>query len=478
MLMFGAGPAAAHPLGNFSVNRSSGLVVGAAGLEIDFVEDLAEIPTVQVTPSVDSDGNGQLGTAELRSYASRACAAAAAGMRVRVGQLRVPLSVRRASAELRPGAAGLPTLLLECRLQGGYRSLPAGESISFRDTGAGLRQGWNEVTAVGDEATLRDSDVPRVSPSKRLSAYPADLLSGPPDVRSAQLRVDPGGPAAAGAGDSVVGGFVPRVTDRLSTAFTGLVGHRLSAGGILLALLIAFGLGAAHALAPGHGKTMMAGYLLGRSGAGGWAAATVAATVAFTHTVGVLVLAMLATAATAVAPSAALPVLAMISGLLVFVVGAGLLRGELRRRRSDGHHGPDHNHDHSHPHQHLHPYEHLHPHPHPGTRALGRRGLVGIGIAGGLVPSPSALVVLLGTVALGRAVYGVALVFAFGVGLATTLALVGLLAARGGTALARLGQRRLPRWPQRLLPLAGAGTVIVVGLALTVRGVVESVTAL
>lgn len=94
------------------------------------------------------------------------------------------------------------------------------------------------------------------------------------------------------------------------------------------------------------------------------------------------------------------------------------------------------------------------------------------------MPSPSALVVLLGTTALGRAAYGVALVVAFGIGLATTLAVVGLLAARGGTALSRLSKRRLPDWPQRLLPLAGAGTVVAVGLALTLRGLVASVAVL
>jgi len=319
---------------------------------------------------------------------------------------------------------------------------------------------------------LRRSDVPRSSPSRRLSAYPADLLSAPPDVRGARLTVQPGGPAAGNVGDAEAGGVVTRVADRFSDAFTGLVGHRLSAGWVLLALLIAMGLGAGHALAPGHGKTMMAGYLLGRSRAGTRAAVTVATTVAVTHTAGVFLLALLATAATALAPSTALPVLAMISGLLVLVVGAGLLRDEVRRRRRHTHHHHDHHH-------HDHGHDHAHPHPHGSEpRIPGRRGLIGMGIAGGLVPSPSALVVLLGTTALGRAAYGVALVVAFGIGLATTLAIVGLLAARSGTALARLGERRLPAWPQRLLPLAGAGTVVAVGLALTLRGLFASVAVL
>lgn len=481
-VVLGASPASAHPLGNFSVNRSSGLIVGVTGLEIDFVEDLAEIPTVQVSPAVDRDGDGRLGTAELRAYAPRACAGVAAGMRVHVGGARVQLSVQRASAELRPGAAGLPTLLLQCRLRAGYRSLSAGTSVTFSDPGAGRRQGWNEVTARGDGTLLR-SDVPRSSPSNRLSAYPAELLSDPPDVRGARLTATPGGSALAGDRETDTGAVVNRVADRLSTAFTGLVGHRLSVGWVLLALLIALALGAAHALAPGHGKTMMAGYLLGRSRAGVRAAVTVAGTVALTHTASVLVLAVLATAATALAPRTILPILGMISGLLVLAVGGGLLRGELRRRRhSKADHGHGHGHDDSHGHHggHSHGHDHPHPHvhPHAGGTVPGRGGLIGLGLAGGLVPSPSALVVLLGTVAIGRAAYGVALVLAFGIGLAITLALVGLLAARGGTALARLGQRRLPRWPQRLLPVVGAATVLAAGLALTLRGVFASVAVL
>ncbi len=473
IVVLGAGAASAHPLGNVSVNRYSGLQVGPSSLRVDFAEDLAEIPTVQVTPRIDRNGDGRLAAAEVQAYAPAACRSAAVGMRVVVGGSTVRLSVdpdsNATSARLRPGAAGLPTLLLRCDLVGRYPTLTAGSRLIYQDTLAGHRQGWSEVTAVGDRTTLRRSDVPASSPSRRLSSYPTDLLSSPLDVRGATMLVDPGGrPSGAIIGGAAGSGLVPRVTDRLSAVFTGLVGHRLSIEWVLTALLIAFGLGAAHAVAPGHGKTMMAGYLLGRRDGGRRAALTVAGTVTVTHTAGVLLLGLLATATTAVAPRSVFPLLGTASGLLVAVVGAVLLRGQVRRR-----HAHDHAHDHDHDHG-----GHSHPHPHRPPAAPGRTGLIGMGIAGGLVPSPSALVVLLGATALGRAAYGVALVVAFGVGLASTLTLVGLLAARAGDRLAAVGQRHRLRWPSRVLPLAGAATVFTVGLALTARGLAASLAVL
>jgi ABC-type nickel/cobalt efflux system permease component RcnA len=213
---------------------------------------------------------------------------------------------------------------------------------------------------------------------------------------------------------------------------------------------------------------MMAAYLVGRRDGGRRTAMTVAGTVTVTHTAGVLLLGLLATATTALAPRSAFPLLATASGLLVAAVGAVLVRGQVRLRHPAHDHAHDHGHDH----------HHEHPHPHGATVAPGRGGLIGMSIAGGLVPSPSALVVLLGAMALGRAAYGVALVVAFGVGLASTLTLVGMLAARAGDRLAAASQHRMLRWPNRVLPVAGAATVLTVGLALTARGLAASLAVL
>ena len=258
--------------------------------------------------------------------------------------------------------------------------------------------------------------------------------------------------------------------DRATAAFTALVGERsLSPGFALVALLLAVGLGAAHALAPGHGKTVMAAYLVGLRGTLRQAA-TIGATVTLTHTAGVLLLGLVLTTSRAVASERVYPWLGLGSGLLLAGVGIGLL---VRARPGHGH---------PHPHEHPDP-DHPHPHDHdhagvvPGAgRPLGWRGLVALGLAGGLVPSPSAVVVLLGGIALGQAWFGVALVLAYGLGMAATLTGVGLLLAHlrtrmdrrlrvpAGSVLGRIG---------RLLPAVTASVIVLVGLGLAASGAAQ-----
>jgi nickel/cobalt exporter len=255
--------------------------------------------------------------------------------------------------------------------------------------------------------------------------------------------------------------------DRATAAFTALVGERsLSPGFALVALLLAVGLGAAHALAPGHGKTVMAAYLVGLRGTLRQAA-TIGATVTLTHTAGVLLLGLVLTTSRAVASERVYPWLGLGSGLLLAGVGVGLL---VRARPGHGH-----------PHPHEHEPGPSHPHDHPGAvpgvgRPLGWRGLVALGLAGGLVPSPSAVVVLLGGIALGQAWFGVALVLAYGLGMAATLTGVGLLLAHlrtrmdrrlrvpAGSVLGRIG---------RLLPAATASVIVLVGLGLAASGAAQ-----
>jgi nickel/cobalt transporter (NicO) family protein len=234
-----------------------------------------------------------------------------------------------------------------------------------------------------------------------------------------------------------------------------------SPGIAVVAVLLAVALGAAHALAPGHGKTVMAAYLVGLRGTLGQAV-TIGATVTVTHTAGVLILGLVLSTTRAVASERVYPWLGLGSGLLLAAVGVGLLA----RAR------PGHGHAHPHGPGHGQPHDHGHGHP-PAGPPLGRRGLVALGLAGGLVPSPSAVVVLLGGIALGRAWFGVALVLAYGLGMAATLTGVGLLLARlrtrldrrlhlpAGSLLTRLG---------RLLPAATASVIVLVGLALAIQG--------
>jgi hypothetical protein len=257
--------ASAHPLGNFSVNRYHGLVVEPGRLLIDEVKALAEIPTTQAAPRIDADRDGSLSDAELAAWAPAACSQAAAELRISVQGRAVPATVAAATARRNPGQAGLPTLRVECGLVAALpRSAPLA-AIELTDRSP-AQPGWHEITARGDRMTLQSSDAPEQSRSARLTSYPKDALSSPLDQRHVSLGVRPGGPPLAQtreAGDSGaeqgIGRLLPRGADRLTQAFTALVARRsLTPGFAALALGVALALGGLHALAPGHGKTIMA----------------------------------------------------------------------------------------------------------------------------------------------------------------------------------------------------------------------------
>lgn len=445
--------ASGHPLGNFTVNQFSGLVLAPDELRLDYVVDHAEIPTFQLRPKIDRDGDGQLAAAELSAYAGATCGRLRSGLRAAVGDRPVSLRLQSARATLPPGQAGLPTLRLSCRyaapLQLGGLARIRYDNANFAD-----RVGWREITAVGDGTTLVSSNVPAASRSARLTAYPQGVAA-PLDLRSANLDLRLGGPRLAADPAAGVGGLLPRGVDRMTSAFLRLVGEvQLGFGLGLLAVLLALGLGGLHALAPGHGKTVMAAYLVARQGSLR-TALPIAVTVTITHTAGVLVLGVALTLSTALAPERLLPVLGTLSGLLLAGIGVGLLHSALRRPAARHQHGSGHWHHHE---------------PEQRQPPPARRSLVAMGFAGGLVPSPSALVVLLGAIALNRAWFGVALVLAYGAGMAATLTLAGLLLVRARSLLERRASRTLPRLLTRAIPVGTAGLITVIGLTLAARG--------
>jgi nickel/cobalt transporter (NicO) family protein len=464
----GAARAAAHPLGNFTVNAYSGLRVGPDRLVVDYVVDLAEIPAFQARQELDGDHDGRVGGAEAARWRDRECPRLAGGLRATLDGRPVPLAVTGSRLTFPEGVGGLATLRLECALAA---PLPAGRTLTYADGNQPGRVGWREITAVGDRTTLEAADVPATSASARLTVYPSDQLSSPLHQRTAALRFHLGGAGLSttpAAGTGAAGAVGRGGVDRVTAAFVALVGERSrSPGFAVVAVLLAVVLGAGHALAPGHGKTVMAAYLVGLRGTLGQAV-TIGATVTITHTAGVLLLGLVLSTTRAVASERVYPWLGLGSGLLLAAVGVGLLaRG--RPGRGHGHpHGPGH----PHPHPHDHGHGHGHGRPAAGP-ALGRRGLVALGLAGGLVPSPSAVVVLLGGIALGRAWFGVALVLAYGLGMAATLTGVGLLLARLRASMDR--RLQLPAGPLltrlgRLLPAATASVIVLAGLALAIQG--------
>ncbi|MET8897790.1 nickel transporter [Streptomyces albogriseolus] len=488
-----AAEASAHPLGNFTVNRYDGLVAAPGELRVHHVEDLAEIPATQAAPDLAGLGRD--------AWAGQRCSTAARESTVRADGRPAPLTVRDARVQVRPGQAGLDTLRVECRLTA---PLPRGRTVAvdFRAAGEDSGPGWREITAQGDRATLAASNVPESSLSARLTRYPQDRLASPPDTRTASLRVRPGGPAAeTDEADAPASAILPRGADRWTRALDDLVARRdLTVGFAALALLLAVVLGAMHALAPGHGKTLMAATAAAHGGRARMRdVLPMAASVTVTHTLGVVALGLLVTAGSAAAPSV-VAWLGVASGVLVTLAGAQLVRRALRQRGHHTHphphehehtpgHGHERTHDHSRPHERDHPHPHAHDHPrtslththggrthtHPAAPTL--RGTVLLGFAGGLVPSPSAVVVLVGAAALGHAWFGLLLVVAYGVGLALTLTAAGYAVVRAGGGVSRLLARR-PRWTsapwaalvRRSAPLGSACVVLILGAGLVFRG--------
>jgi ABC-type nickel/cobalt efflux system permease component RcnA len=448
-----------HPLGNFTVNRYDGLVVAAHELRVDHVQDLAEIPAAQVLQG----GTG------LGPWAARSCASAASGLEITVDGRPVRMAVRTATAHTSPGQAGLPTVRLECALAAPLTLRGGGTAIAFRDVAATGRVGWREVTAAGDGTTLRSADVPAASASARLTSYPKDLLSSPLDRRAASLTVTPGGPPLSASPGAGVSRVLPRGVDRLTQAFTGLIGRRaLSPGFALLALLIAVVLGGLHALAPGHGKTIMAAQAVSRGRRSLRDVIALGLTVTVTHTAGVLALALLIASGSTLVGPATFGWLGATSGILVAVAGVTLLR------RARGPHGHSHPHPHGHDHGgHGHAHDHDEDHHDAARPRMPQRGTVVLmGFAGGLLPSPSAVVVLLGAATVGHAWFGLLLVLAYGLGLALTLTSIGVFVTGAGRRLAtRLPslRERLPRLPVTWVPAGSAFLVVLLGLGLTVR---------
>ncbi len=543
LLLVNAPGASAHPLGNFTVNHYDGLHLYTDHVNDHAVEDVAEIPTLQRQGLIDTDGNGRLSDAERAAYAGRQCQAMARAVSVVVGGRRVVFAVTSSSYVERPGAIHLSAARLECDLSGPIRvSSRTGVQVDSSWDGAGV--GWHEVTAVGDGVALDRSPFQASSISRELRAYPNNLLSSPVDVRSGSFDVTPGAGSSTyqAARRLPVAGFLVRKLNGLATAFNDTVGAKhLTVGVGLLAVVLSVLLGAGHAFLPGHGKTIMAAYLVGRLGRLR-DVVTVGATVTITHTAGVLLLGLAISTTSAFAPTAAEQYLGVVSGLIVALVGVGLLVSALRRRRTPGvagalRGGPDVGEvvqelhldaadavpagavlraegggdvavlASAQPHEHPHPHEHEHPHDHGAsdeahdhaahdhgahdhgagahTHGFGRRhshappeggfsrgGLVGLCVAGGLVPSPSALLVLLAATALGRTVFGVVLVLGYGLGMAAALSAAGLLLVKLRGRLDRYADSpRLARADKLLaaLPVLTALLVFAVGSGLVLR---------
>lgn len=420
----------AHPLGNFTVNRYAGLDVAGRDIYVRYALDVAEIPTYQLGSEIRRPGYP---------------AVLARDLVLTLDGRRLPLRAIQSRATSRPGAGGLKTI----RLDVVYRARGHGAELVFRDASFPGRIGWREVTiGARDGARIATADVPPTSASDALRAYPVDVLRAPLDVSSARATIHLGSEAAL---QPTIGPSAR--PEHTPGGFESLIRQGdLSTGVLLASLLIAAFWGAAHALTPGHGKAMVAAYLVGTQGTPRHAI-VLGGTVTIAHTAGVFAVGFVTLGLSAfIVPEQLYPWLTLVSGVLVVLVGASVLRQRLRARRHERHHhGPDHAHGHDHHHH---------------DEALTSKGILGVGVAAGLLPCPSALVVLLSAIALHRVGLGLALIVAFSFGLAATITAIGLVAVFARRTFGRLS---LDGAVVRALPAASAALILAVGLVITAR---------
>jgi nickel/cobalt transporter (NicO) family protein len=520
----------AHPLGNFTINRYSRLEVQPALIRIRYVLDEAEIPTYQDMALLHPGGAPT--AAEQQRFLVARVEQLRANIHLTVdGQpLGIALEPDSAALSFPPGQGGLPLLRATAwfRADLGARIATGATVVDLVDDNYDDRLGWKEIVVRGlAGVAIQQSTATAVDQSDELRSYPQDMLSSPLDVRSAHFSFM----AAPGSGGGATGnllqprgrstGFLAATTD----AFTALISRQaLSLPFILFALLAAVVLGGVHALSPGHGKTIVGAYLVGSRGTARHAG-LLGLTVTITHTSGVFALGFLTLFASRyIVPERLYPWLSATSGLLVAVIGGWLLFVRLRAatrlpNAATGHRHAAHRpepaivsvsappladartqpHEQGQAHAHEHRHTHIYPmygssehgghahapdvqgvaHLHDGVShqhhlpagQITPRGLVALGVSGGLLPCPSALVVLLAAISLHRVAFGIVLVIAFSIGLAGVLTGIGLLLvyARGLFARFRL---ELGLW--RLLPAASAAVVLALGLAISLQAVAQS----
>ncbi|MBE9004049.1 sulfite exporter TauE/SafE family protein [Fortiea sp. LEGE XX443] len=458
--------AEAHPLGNFTINHYAGVQVAQDGVGIDYVLDMAEIPAFQEINQLDSNHNYKTEPGETVQYPAQKCDEVNSYLELLINKQPLVLALTKSAVEFPPGVGGLSTLRLSCSFQGSMELKSADKLVEFEDKFYSQRLGWREITVVTKGVPIQ-GNFNSNSISDRLRNYPNDLLSSPLDQRRISLQLNPSlvsSKQTLSPSVESTNRVDNALTGRSNDVFTSLItqeNHSLLT--ILIALAIAFFWGGLHALSPGHGKTVVGAYLVG-SRSKPQHALFLGLIVTITHTSGIFALGLVTLGTSQFMLTEQLyPWLSVVSGILVTVIGLNLLFNRLQ-----GHqvfHTHDHVHDnHVHSHHHHHDHSHVH-HAHSHHESsMNWSSTLALGISGGLLPCPSALVVLLSAIALGRIGFGLALVSAFSLGLAAVLTGIGLMLVYAKDRFEHL-PLQIPKI--KMLPIASALCITLIGLGIT-----------
>lgn len=430
-------PAAAHPLGNFTINHLVKIRVAGDRVYARYVLDLAEIPTFQVMRA--RSASGRFDRAELARWAASLTPTILSGFTLIVDGKRVVLLADAPHARTRPGAGGLPLLYWTADLHSALPPTHGERTLTAIDRVYQGRLGWKDIVVA-----------PQAEPTHELLHYPGALLGSPRQVSAVSATLAASGaaiyivvqeqapPAPAGSSSQV-----------RSNTLSDMIAHGSSSPlFVLLTLLTAIGLGALHALEPGHGKTLLAASLVGAR-ATSKQAVILAAGLTFAHTIGVVLLGVaMLFAARSIVPENIYPWITIGSGIAVAVLGARSLARYL--------HGAA-------PHDHAHII--------PGNEPLSFTNVVLVAMSGNIAPCPAALVVLLTALTLHQVAYGMVVVVAFSVGLASLLTAMGLGFVRGAAWIStRKEFDRLIAYG----PMLSASVISLIGSIMIGRGFSDS----
>lgn len=499
----------AHPMGNYSVSHYTRIEVAPGGASMLYILDLAEIPTFELFRQWGVDRTTPRDILDRK--AAEQGRAWMKGVDIRVNGRAVTPKFTGAEIAIADGAGGVPVVRIASRA-----SIPAVPgTLDFEDRNFSERAaGWKEIVLrAAPGASITKASHGAAERTQELTAYPQDPTAAIPQELKASVEWT-ASPVTSKAAPKVEAASAPPPAVTASTppqpASPGEVtrgdflsrlvsGQELGFGAMLLGLGAAFAFGGLHALSPGHGKTLVAAYLVGARGT--WKHAVfLGAMTTFTHTISVFGLGLVTLFLSGyIAPETLNPILGAISGVSIIWIGGMLLFKRAKKLRGHHHHDHGHSHDHGHAHDHSHDHSHGHSHDHAhdhkhthdaahahshdhghthdhgagphhhhhvpeGDITLG--SLIALGASGGLVPCPSALVLLLSAISFNRTVLGMVLLIAFSLGLAAVLTGVGLLVLYAKNLLPE-SKRSASNPIFRYLPVASAAVIVVVGVLMT-----------
>jgi ABC-type nickel/cobalt efflux system permease component RcnA len=519
----------AHPMGNFSVNHYSKIDLQAKQISVQYFIDLAEIPAYQELQqgniSADAKAEG------VTRYVANRGRELGRKLILTINGLPVPLQMISSGVIFPAGAGGLPTMKMGFVYKASYPSgMDAGHvSLHYVDDNFQGHAGWKEIIAVASAGSLPSSSVSTNDRSHELSDYPTDLLNSPPQDLEASLVAKLAllvtmpehvataksfsvKPAQALNGTEMSLAVPPRKSASVSThavtpdvklaaihedsaesanaltpsvslkanqrqtprdKFTELISApHLSPWFLCTAAFIAVGLGGLHGLEPGHGKTVVAAYLVGSRGTA-LHAVLLGLIVTVSHTAGVFALgAITLYASRYILPEQLYPWLGLFSGITIVTLGCYMAMRRLTGTASDHSHAPGEARSHFEIFKTSGSRRQIEAADSAATsKSVSLGQLFVLGITGGIIPCPAALIVLLSAFALHRVGLGFFLIVAFSVGLAAVLISFGMLMVFARRFMSGvIADGPLTRlW----LPLASSVFIVALGIGLTIQAMIQ-----